>query len=93
MLLATMTQKIHLISHSLLAFSAKAVAKECFNPPIHEDRVYDAIRSGHLPTHRVGVKSYILREDVIAWISRGLPIRRQPYRKPKVLTDAEQPAA
>ena len=86
-----MSQKIHLISHSVLAFSAKAVAKECFNPPIHEDRVYDAIRSGRLPTHQVGVKSYILRDDVIAWISRGLPIRR-PYRKSKEPANAEQPA-
>jgi hypothetical protein len=89
MLIATMSQRIQLISHSVLAFSAKAVARECFNPPIHEDRVYDAIRSGRLPTHQVGVKSYILRDDVLNWISNGLPVRRPYHRKPKVINDVE----
>jgi excisionase family DNA binding protein len=84
------TQRIHLISEKTLAFSPRAVAKNCFDPPLGKEKVYDAIRSGILPTHMVGSKIYVTRDDVVNWINRSLPVRR-PYRarKLKVQPNAE----
>jgi hypothetical protein len=60
-----------------VAYSPMAVCK-LFSPPLPKAHVYDAIRLGELRSFSIGVRSYVTRDQVLAWIAEkeGIQICR-----------------
>ena len=64
-----------------IGFSPQTAAA-AFDPPLSAKSVKEALRSGALRAHRVGNRSVVLADDLIAWI------RDQPnYRATRKLAN------
>jgi hypothetical protein len=52
-----------------IAFSP-LTAHTAFDPPCSKRAIKAALRTGELAAHRIGVRAYVLRDDLVAWVSR-----------------------